>query len=72
MQVSNNDGILGAIQEYNEENMKKALSDTNTGHVEVFEGTEEELERRGKLVGKKKFSVKKRFQKTGSNKKKWQ
>ena len=62
------DGILGPVQEFNDENFKKAMQNKNVDHVDVFSGTPEEIERRRKLEGKK-YGIRPRFQKTGRNKK---
>jgi hypothetical protein len=68
MQSTNNLGILGEVVPFTIDDLKKTLEDPNIDHVDVFKGTPEEIERRTKMIGKK-YSVKKRFQKTGSNKK---
>jgi hypothetical protein len=67
MQSVSHHGIMGKIQDLNPQNLKEAMEDPKVDHVDVFEGTPEEIERRTKMIGKK-YSVKKRFQKTGSNK----
>jgi hypothetical protein len=69
MQTVNHLGVLGEIKEFNPENMALALQDPNVNHVQVFDGTSEALAERQKMVGKK-FSVGKKFQKTGGNKRK--
>lgn len=67
MQERHHDGSYGKVAPLNQEELENWLQKPNVKHVEVFEGTPEELERREKL--QQKFSVKKRFQKAPKNNK---
>lgn len=58
MQAKHHDGSYGKIQEFSNEAMLLEMKKPNVSHVEVFEGTEENIRSRQKL-----FSVKKRYQK---------
>ena len=69
MQSVKKDGTLGPVEEFTMENVKKAAQDPDVDHIDVFEGTHENITHRQSLVGKK-FSIKKKYQKTGSIKKK--
>jgi hypothetical protein len=69
MQTVNHQGFLGPVEPFTDTNCKRAMADPNVDHIDVFEGTEENINHRQSLVGKR-YIVKKRFQKTGSNKKK--
>lgn len=61
MQTVDQSGLLGEVQALTNENLGKALKDPNINHVDVFEGTEENIKHRKSLIGKKyKF---KRFRK---------
>jgi hypothetical protein len=62
MQSVDLNGLMGPIKEFNEGEIQKMLKDPNIDHVDVFEGTKENLEKRQKLVGKK-YKVAKRYQK---------
>jgi uncharacterized protein (DUF488 family) len=64
MQVKKNDGSYGQPMPLTKESLENALKDKDTKHVEVFEGTPEEMQRRRQMA--KFFSVKnKRFNKKG-------
>ena len=65
MQTVDISGILGPIEEFTPQRLNEALADENIDHVDIFEGSKENIEKRTKLVGKK-YTVSKRFQKTGS------
>jgi len=67
MQSVDRFGTMGNVSPFHQEKLEEMMKDPNIDHVDVFEGTPEEIERRTKMIGKK-YSVKKRFQKTGSNK----
>ncbi|MEN9909087.1 MAG: hypothetical protein RLZZ540_2236 [Bacteroidota bacterium] len=58
MQATNHDGSFGPIEPFNEKIMQEWIRDPKIKHVEVFEGTEENIQARQKLLG-----VKKRYQK---------
>lgn len=62
MQSVDKKGILGEPIPFNADQLSKMLSDPNIDHVDVFEGTEENIKNRKKLAGKK-YKVAKRFQK---------
>jgi hypothetical protein len=66
MQVKNYDGSYGLPEKFDSDKLKERLLDPKVEKVEVFNGTEEELARRStpSFLG-----VKKKFQKTGNNKK---
>jgi len=68
MQTVNRFGVLGPIEPLTSEGLKQAMANPDIDHIDVFEGTPENLEKRRAMVGKK-FTVSKRFQKTGGNKK---
>jgi len=65
MQAKHHDGSFGPIELFTNEGMKRTLAQPNVQHVEVFEGTEENINARSKLLG-----VKKRYQKSPKTKKK--
>jgi hypothetical protein len=58
MQTVNNLGEYGPLKAYSEEDLKQELAKPDTAHVEVFEGTPENIAYKTKLLG-----VKKRYQK---------
>jgi hypothetical protein len=58
MQAKCYDGSFGPIETFTCEGMARTLENPNVQHVEVFEGTEENIKSRQKL-----YSVKKRYQK---------
>jgi hypothetical protein len=58
MQAKNYDGSFGPVEPFTGEVLGRTLANPNVQHVEVFEGTEENIKARQKL-----FSVKKRYQK---------
>jgi len=64
MQASHFDGTFGKIEPFTEEGLKRKLANPEVKHVEVFEGTEENIKVRQKLLG-----VKKRYQKSPKIKK---
>jgi hypothetical protein len=64
MQARHFDGSYGPIEPLTEEGLKRTLAMPNVQHVEVFEGTEENIKARQRLLG-----VKKRYQKAPKNKK---
>lgn len=68
MQTVNKQGFLGDVMPATAQNMEKALQDPNVDHIDVFEGTPDKIKERKAMAGKKVFSVHKRFQKTGRNK----
>jgi len=68
MQTVDRFGFLGPVEPLTSEGLKQAMANPDIDHVDVFEGTAENLEKRRAMVGKK-FTVTKRFQKTGGNKK---
>jgi len=65
MQVKHFDGSFGPVEPFDGNELKKRLAQPNVQHVEVFDGTPQEIERRTNLS----LRVHKRFQKTGKNKK---
>lgn len=64
MQASYRDGSFGPVEPLTDEGLKRTLANPNVQHVEVFEGTEENIKARQRLLG-----VKKRYQKAPKNKK---
>lgn len=52
MQRIDNDGLRQEIKAFNEGEMQEWLKSPNTQSVEVFEGTEENIEVRKKAIGK--------------------
>jgi hypothetical protein len=58
MQATHFDGSFGKIEPFTEEGLKQQLANPNVKHVEVFEGTVENIQARQKKLG-----VKKRYQK---------
>lgn len=58
MQARHHDGSFGPIEPFDSETLVRRLAQPNVAHVEVFEGTEENIKSRQKL-----YSVKKRYQK---------
>lgn len=58
MQARHHDGSFGPIEPFDGETLGRRLAQPNVAHVEVFEGTEENIKSRQKL-----YSVKKRYQK---------
>lgn len=64
MQAKNYDGSFGPIEPYTEDSLKRTMANQKVQHVEVFEGTEENIKARQRLLG-----VKKRYQKAPKNKK---
>ena len=52
MQRIDNDGLRQEIAEFNEGTMQEWLKNPDTQSVEVFEGTEENIEARKKSTGK--------------------
>jgi hypothetical protein len=64
MQAKHHDGSYGPIEPFTEEGMKRTMANPNVQHVEVFDGTEENIKARKKLLG-----VKKRYQKAPKNSK---
>lgn len=64
MQATNHDGSFGPISPFNEDKMQEWIRDPKVKHVEVFEGTEENIKARSKFLG-----VKKRYQKSPKSKK---
>jgi len=59
MQVKNIDGSYGEPIRLSDEDLKKALANPNTSHVEIFEPTPENLEYRRKFLGVRKRNYKK-------------
>ena len=58
MQAKNNDGTYGEILPYTPEGLTAEMAKLNVQHVEVFEGSKENIRKRTMLLG-----VKKRYQK---------
>lgn len=58
MQVKHHDGSFGPIEPYTEAKMKKAMSNPDVEHVEVFNATPEQLEWRKKNLGVRNRSIK--------------
>jgi hypothetical protein len=69
MQTVNLTGIYGQITKYNQEELETLLKRKDISHVEVFDGTEENIKERQGWIGKTKLGVKKRYQKAPKNKK---
>ncbi|RDY57696.1 hypothetical protein [Flagellimonas nanhaiensis] len=69
MQSVDHNGILGPIREFEAGELEKMLKDPNIDHVDVFEGTPENLEKRKKMIGKK-YSIKPAYRKAPKMKKK--
>ncbi|MGV3695522.1 hypothetical protein [Flavobacterium sp.] len=67
MQERYHDGSYGKIAPLNSDKLEDWLRKPEVSHVEVFEGTPEEIARREKF--KNQLKVKKRFQKVPKNKK---
>lgn len=53
MQTVDRSGILGDVQKVTKGALEKALKDPDVDHVDIFEGTEENIKRRKSLIGKK-------------------
>lgn len=64
MQAKNFDGSYSPIEPYTDEGLKRTMANPNVQHVEVFEGTPENIAYRSKLLG-----VKKRYKKAPKNSK---
>ena len=58
MQAKMNDGTYGLPVEFNQKGLDALLKDKNVDHVEVFEGTPEEIKKR------KKYKISRGFRKT--------
>lgn len=69
MQSVDHKGLLGQVKEFDAGEMAKMLKNPKIDHVDVFEGTPENLEKRKKLVGKK-YNCKPAYQKAPKIKKK--
>ena len=59
MQVKNIDGSYEEPRRLTGDDLKRALANPNTAHVEIFEPTPENLEYRRKFLGVKKRNYKK-------------
>lgn len=67
MQSVDQNGILGELQKFDPKEMAEMLKNPNIDHVDVFEGTKENIEHRKSLVGKKfKYKVSRGFKKARS------
>lgn len=53
MQSVDKNGLLGEVSEFQVEAMKKMPQNPNIDHVDVFNGTPQNIEHRKKLEGKK-------------------
>ncbi len=62
MQPANKDGTFGPITEFNPKKLTEILLEDQVSHVEVFEGTPIEMERRRKLAKEKPHHVPKQYQ----------
>jgi hypothetical protein len=59
MQSRHHDGSYGQLKPFSQDEMLKEMQNPNVSHVEVFEGTEEQIKYRQKL-----FNSKRRYQKS--------
>lgn len=62
-------GVFAEIEDFNPERAEMKLQELDVDHVEVFPGTQENIERRNKLIGKK-YSPSTGFKKAPKIKKK--
>ncbi|MCK5017967.1 MAG: hypothetical protein KAS32_13000 [Candidatus Peribacteraceae bacterium] len=69
MQSVDNSGVLGALKEFDAKELAKMLQNPEIDHVDVFEGTPENLKKRKKMVGKK-YKLKPAYQKVPKIKRK--
>ncbi len=69
MQTVDHFGRYGDITEYSKENLETLLKRKDISHVEVFDGTQENINERKGWIGKTKLGVKKRYQKAPKRKK---
>lgn len=53
MQSVDHNGLLGKVQAFKESGMEKMLQDPKIDHVDVFDGTLENIRHRKSLEGKK-------------------
>jgi hypothetical protein len=69
MQAKNHDGTYGEPTPFSQDGMNKLLQKKDVSHVEVFEGTPEELAKRAAF--KNNLKVKKKYQKVPRNDKRF-
>jgi len=65
MQAKNHDGSYGDVMPYDQNILDGLMKRPEVKHVEVFEGTPEEIARRQKM--RNNLKVKKRYQKNPKN-----
>lgn len=67
MQTVSHEGILGKVEQFTQEGLNEALQRKDVHHVDVFDGTPENIEHRKSMQGKKlNLKVHTGFKKTGS------